>query len=241
MTTTDQTFAMETATVAEIALRFPQSISIFNRYNLDYCCNGKKSFTQMCDKASLDASSIWSEIIAKQEATANDPRLIFENWEPTLLIDYIIHHHHAYVRESIPQLQALLTKIFTKHGEEHPELKEIRDEFNELSEELIHHLPKEENILFPAIKGLVARSGDGPLLQNIQMPVSVMEDEHETAGRLIKSIRSRTNNYTPPENACLSYQLTFKLLQEFESDLMQHIHLENNILFPQALSLSQRS
>jgi regulator of cell morphogenesis and NO signaling len=240
MTTTDQTFAMETASVADIALRFPQSIGIFNRYNLDYCCNGKKSFQQMCTKASLDAASVWSEILAKQEAATHDPRDVFENWELPLLIDHIVSHHHAYVRESIPQLQALLTKICKVHGDEHPELEEIRDEFNELSDELIHHLPKEENVLFPAIKGMIAKSNDRLLLQSIQAPVAVMEDEHETAGRLIKSIRSKTNNFTPPENACLSYQMTFKLLQEFEADLMQHIHLENNIVFPKALSLSQR-
>lgn len=237
MTTIEHTLTMENASVAEIALRYPQSISIFNRYNLDYCCNGKRPFTQLCQKANLDAETVWAEIMAKQENTTNH-QLVFENWEPSLLIDYIVHHHHTYVRDSIPQLQALLNKVCQVHGDEHPELEGIREEFNELADELIHHLPKEENILFPAIKAMVDKSAGRPMLHSVHAPVAVMEDEHETAGRLIKSIRATSNNYTPPANACLSYQLTYKLLQEFESDLMQHIHLENNILFPKALALA---
>jgi len=235
MTATDQIIEMTTASVADIALHFPQSIAIFNRYNVDYCCNGKKSFIQMCAKVNLSPEVLWKEIQERQR-NSGDNHLNFESWEPSLLIDFIVQHHHKYVRESIPQLQALLDKVCSVHGVEQPQLLAIRNDFNALADELLNHLPKEENILFPAIKRM--SNHEGSTFTNLQAPVSVMEHEHETAGKLIKSIRSLSDNYTPPDNACLSFQMTYKLLQEFESDLMQHIHLENNILFHKALELT---
>jgi regulator of cell morphogenesis and NO signaling len=135
-------------------------------------------------------------------------------------------------------LELLINKVCLKHGDDQPQLSAIRKDFYALADELLSHLPKEENILFPAIKRL-SNSNDAEFA-NLQGPVSVMEHEHETAGRFIKSIRSLSDDYTPPADACLSYQMTYKLLQEFESDLMQHIHLENNILFPKAIALASR-
>ena len=237
MTATEQNLEMANASVADIALHFPQSIVIFNQHNIDYCCNGKKPFMQVCEKANLQPQIIWSEIQEKQRDTSGDSLLHFESWSPSLLIDFITEHHHKYVRESIPQLELLLNKVCTKHGLDHPELLAIRKDFYELADELLGHLPKEEGILFPAIKRLANSKGSEGL--NLSSPVSVMEHEHEIAGKLIKSIRSLSGDYTPPADACLSFQMTYKLLQEFESDLMQHIHLENNILFPKALKLAQ--
>jgi regulator of cell morphogenesis and NO signaling len=237
MTATEQTFEMATASVADIALHFPQSIAIFNQYNLDYCCNGKKSFVQVCTRADLSPETVWAEIQERQRNSGGD-LINFESWEPSLLIDFIVQHHHKYVRESIPQLELLINKVCLKHGDDQPQLSAIRKDFYALADELLSHLPKEENILFPAIKRL-SNSNDAEFA-NLQGPVSVMEHEHETAGRFIKSIRSLSDDYTPPADACLSYQMTYKLLQEFESDLMQHIHLENNILFPKAIALASR-
>jgi regulator of cell morphogenesis and NO signaling len=235
MTATDQNIEMTTAFVADIALHFPQSIAIFNRYNIDYCCNGKKSFVQVCEKARLNPETIWNEVQERQRNSGVDNHLNFESWEPSLLIDFIVQHHHQYVRESIPQLEALLNKVCSVHGVDQPQLFAIRNDFSALADELLNHLPKEENVLFPAIKRM-SKNEESDFV-NLQAPVSMMEHEHETAGKLIKSIRSLSDNYTPPANACLSFQMTYKLLQEFENDLMQHIHLENNILFPKALEL----
>ena len=236
MIVTDQNLEMAMASVADIALRFPQSIAIFNRYNLDYCCNGKKLFAQMCIKSDLNPEAIWHEIQERQRNNGSDNLLDFESWDLALLVDYIVLHHHKYVRESIPQLEALLDKVCAVHGVDQPQLLAIRNDFNALADELLNHLPKEENILFPAIKKM--SNQEGADLANLQVPVSVMEHEHETAGQLIKSIRLLSDNFTPPAHACLSFQMTYRLLQEFEVDLMQHIHLENNILFPKALALT---
>lgn len=236
----DERLEMASASVADIALSFPQSIEILNRYNLDYCCNGKKHFVEMCTKVNLNPGIIWSEIMEKKEAPGADQRMKFDTWETSLLVDFIIQHHHRYVRESIPQLQELLNKVCLAHGNDLPELLEIRNDFEALAQELLNHLPKEEDLLFPAIKRIMSKndvpSESSPLFADLRAPLSLMEHEHEIAGDLVKSIRFLTNKYSAPANACPTFQLTYKLLQEFDNDLIQHIHLENNILFPRVKS-----
>lgn len=236
MTPVEEQFDLHTATVADIALTFPNSLEILNRYNLDYCCGGKKFFTKVCERAGLDAESIWQEIQLCVANQGSDSRMRFDTWEAPLLIDFIVQHHHHYVRDSIPQIQALLDKVCHAHGDDSPFLVTVREEFNTLAKELLNHMPKEEEVLFPAIRKLFANSASefeaNMKHSQLKAPIIIMEDEHEIAGRLIKSIRSLTNHYTPPAYACPSFKMTYIMLHQFDNDLMQHIHLENNILFP---------
>jgi regulator of cell morphogenesis and NO signaling len=209
---------------------------------LDYCCNGKLPFTVACQNAQLDPEKVWKEVVQTPVKVSSGNLLNFEKWNSSVLVDFIVQHHHEYVRESIPKIKELLAKIAEVHGDTNPELLIVREEFNELAEELLAHLPKEEQILFPAIKRI-----DGQPIASVEseisptallMPIMVMEEEHDRAGTLIKSIRARTNHYTPPSYACPTYQLTLTMLQEFDNDLIQHIHLENNILFPRFKSVT---
>lgn len=230
---------MADLSVADVVLAFPQALQILNRYNLDYCCGGKKPFIKVCENAGLNAESIWREIQLAVVNHGGDTRLRFNSWDAPLLIDFIVQHHHQYVRDSIPQIQALLDKVCNAHGEDSPFLLSVRDRFNSLAAELQNHLPKEEEVLFPAIRRLLVSrvSGAMPAVGQGQLSVPIlnMEDEHEIAGDLIKSIRSLTNHYTPPVFACPTFRLTYIMLDQFDRDLMQHIHLENNILFPKVL------
>lgn len=240
MVSTEQYEQMKAATVAEIALASPHSIEILNKYQLDYCCQGNSNFASACRKAGLDPELIWDEIHQPAATADSGHQLNFNKWNATMLIDFILQHHHAYVRDSIPQIQELLVKICQVHGETNPELHAVRNEFDELAEDLLNHLPKEEGILFPAIRRMEAT--ENPMTENVmlpgslRMPIRIMEDEHDRAGELIKSIRNRTNNYQAPAYACPTYQLAFVMLKEFDQDLIQHIHLENNILFPRIKS-----
>lgn len=238
MISTEQPQQMSTTLVADIALAFPQAIDILNKYGLDYCCHGDTPFTQACEEANLNPESVWQEIQKLAGTKRGGNQMNFERWTSSMLIDFIVQHHHAYVRESIPQITELLNKICKVHGDTNPELLAVRNDFEDLAEELLNHLPKEEEILFPAIKRLEGHEESEIeniiLPSSLRMPMRIMEDEHEHAGDLIKSIRKRTNQYTVPTYACPTYQLAFVMLQEFDSDLMQHIHLENNILFPRA-------
>jgi regulator of cell morphogenesis and NO signaling len=232
MTTSDNLLDFNRYTVADIALNFPQAIKVLHRYDLDYCCNGKKPFVQACEKAHLDSRQIWDEIV--REVPYDNTRIKFGTWDANLLIDFILQHHHEYVRSAIPEIKELLEKVCKVHGADTPELLDVQLHFNALAEELLNHLPKEEQVLFPAIKKMAsATSAIGiNLLAHVQQPVAVMEHEHDRAGELIKLIRTLTNHYKIPEYACPTFQLTYRMLEEFDADLMQHIHLENNILFP---------
>lgn len=244
MTTIEDQLEMANATVADIALTFPDALEVLNRHNLDYCCGGKKPFVEVCENAGLDAESIWREI--HQSTTSRGPggQMRFETWDPPLLVDFIEQHHHKYVRESIPMIKELLDKICDVHREDSPFLLAVRDRFTRLAEELLDHMPKEEEVLFPAARRLFhasASSGDETEIQySLEAHIHVMEHEHEEAGRLIKGIRALTDNYTPPDFACPSYRITYIMLSQFDKDLMQHIHLENNILFPKIIDAQRR-
>lgn len=217
------------ASVADTAMLFPNAIHLLDQYGLDYCCQGKQSFFEACLNAGLQPETIWSEL---QEANQVPliQRMKFETWDPNLLIDFILQHHHAYVRESIPQLQGLLDKVCDVHGLDSPYLLEVRDTFRALADELLNHLPKEEEIVFPAIRKILVSGDAGTSF--VQTPVQVMEHEHDRAGEWVKKLRKLTQQYTPPASACPTFQMTYKLLREFDQDLIQHIHLENNLLFP---------
>ncbi len=211
-------------TVAEVVLTYPNALTVLTRCNIDYCCGGKRSFKEACERKGLNTEKIWDEIVHGRN-TENSFLLRFSIWDSPLLVDYIVQNHHAYVKESIPQLQELLDKVCSVHGEDHIELVEVRDDFNDLADELLAHMQKEEEVLFPAIKNGYQRA------INMGEPIRMMEEEHEQAGDLMKSIRQLTNHYTVPHDACPTFQLTYKKLEEFEHDLMRHVHLENNVLF----------
>lgn len=218
-------------TVAQLAVSHPGALAVFTRYNIDFCCGGHRSIDDACLRLGLDPEKIKQEIY-QSSGSETSQSLHPENWNSTFLVDFIIQNHHSYVRESIPEIQQFLDKVCDAHGNESLELLNIRERFMDLAEELTAHLEKEELILFPAIKRLDAQSHDDhPLSIAIQPPILSMEQEHVVAGDLLKEIRSLSNNYTPPDFACPTFKITYQKLQQFDNDLMHHIHLENNILF----------
>jgi regulator of cell morphogenesis and NO signaling len=234
MATTD-VLEMRRATVADVAVNFPQALGVLNRYHLDYCCNAGRQFVAACNSLKLDAGSVWQEVLGAAEMPEDNQRMRFNTWETSLLVDYIVQHHHEYVRQSTPHILELLRKVEAAHAEDSPEIVQVRHAFEQLSEELLEHMTKEEVIVFPTVRRVAESKMSSlrdPLSTSIKNPLLVMEHEHEQAGVIIHQIRSLTENYTPPLHACPTFQLTWKLLKEFDEDLMQHIHLENNILFP---------
>lgn len=227
----DHTLEGNSLTVAQLAVSHPAALAVFTRYNIDYCCGGHRSLEEACRRIGLDPEKIRNEIF-QTSGEGMVQSLRPENWSSTFLIDFIVQNHHSFVRKAIPEIQAFLDKVCDAHGKDCPDLLHIRENFLDLSEELIGHLQKEELILFPAIKRLESENNeDHPLVSTIQAPVGAMEHEHVIAGDLIKQIRALSGNYTPPDFACPTFRITYKKLQEFDNDLMKHIHLENNILF----------
>ncbi len=216
---------------------------VFKKYGIDFCCGGKQTLKQACTEKGLDPVLIEKEL---QAAAANpgDNSLRYSEWPIDFLASYIENTHHAYVKKWLPEIRAYALKVANVHGHQHPELNTILSLVEEVNTELLAHMTKEEQVLFPFIKKQVFAQANSTPLQippfgNVQNPVAVMEAEHELVGRNLETIRVLSNNYTLPMDACGSYTLLYKMLAEFEADLHIHVHLENNILFPKSIALQE--
>jgi regulator of cell morphogenesis and NO signaling len=227
--------------VKDIALSNPAAREVLEDAGLDYCCGGGKSLHEACLQADVPAE----EILKRLRENSNDVNPDEVNWTSAPLGDLTRHireRHHRYVREAIARIQPLLDKVGTKHGENHPEIADIQRLFTEVGREMIMHMQKEEQILFPYIDALEkANSTHGsvepPFFQTVRNPIQSMMKEHDAAGELVKQIRKASSDYTVPADACPSYKALYQDLRTFEAELHQHVHLENNILFPRAVEI----
>jgi regulator of cell morphogenesis and NO signaling len=233
--------SLTSLSLAQIVNSNHQAASVFEKYHLDFCCKGKRSLEQACSEQELPVAQVTEEL---ENIFANDNKTVidFDKLNMIQLCEYIIQTHHAYVKNEMPQIYAYLQKVSSKHGERHPELYKIFQIFSAVREEMEGHMKKEELILFPRIKELqkLADNENAQLQLNIgylQSPITVMEQEHDHAGNLLNDIRIFSDNYTPPQDACTTYRLSFAALKAFELDMHQHVHLENNILFPKAIEI----
>lgn len=227
-------------TLGQIAAKDLRKAQIFKKHGLDFCCGGKKTLREACAEKGLDAEEIRQELKQTNNVPAGRP-IPYEDWSLDFLADYIVNTHHSYVKKTLPELTGYAIKVASVHGDGHPELHMIRELVQSINAELSAHLIKEERILFPRIKELVASNGhrSTPYDHAVQTPINLMEMEHELAGRDLEEIRRLSNNFEAPADACGSYKLLYKMLEEFEDDLHIHVHLENNILFPKTLKLEK--
>lgn len=221
-------------TIGEIVAIDYRAAAVFKAAGIDFCCGGKKSIDETCSEKGIDRDEL-VEKLEKLESTPNTTTHNFIEWEPGFLCDYIVNTHHKYVLKSLPELVSYTEKIASVHGDRHPELEEVADLFSQISKELLQHMKKEEEVLFPSIKEAI-NSGSENAKANIISEITRLSGEHEFAGEAMDKINVITSNYQVPADGCNSYHVTFKLLREFEDDLHIHVHLENNILFPKALT-----
>lgn len=230
-------------TLAEIVINDQRTARLFEKHHLDFSCNGNQTLLQACLENEINLDIILNEL--KDYTTTLKAGTNFSTISLTSLIQHITSIHHAYVKNEIPILAAYLEKITTIHKETHPELINISSLFNMFKEEMLMHLQKEELILFPRIKEIekICKGQTGKIKQNLNYllaPVEIMKQEHEHTDKILTKIRNLANNYQPPADACTTYKLTFSAFDSFEKDLHQHVHLENNILFPKAITLFKK-
>ena len=234
-----------TTTVGEIAAEMPSATREFEKLGIDYCCGGGRTLSQACAETNISVD----EALARLERSlASTQPNASKDWQNLLLADLIAHitsTHHVFVREESPRIHALATKVAGVHGKNHPELLQVRDIFAALAEELRVHLMKEEQMLFPYISRmeesvLAGEPAPPAMFGTVANPVRMMMQEHDGAGDALRTLRSITANYALPEEACISYRTLYQSLQDFEADLHQHIHLENNILFPRAVAMEDK-
>jgi len=231
---------MENETIAQIVSRDYRTAAVFKKYGIDFCCGGKVLLAETCEQKGVDKFELLNELEEAQQ-TESDQN-ITETLELDALSDHIVNVHHYYVRKRLPEITPFLDKVVNVHGESHPELLKVQELFNGVKKELTSHMKKEEMVLFPYIKEMVRvqreqKSFTQPPFGTIKNPIRLMEQEHQYAGDGFRIMKSITNNFIPPENACNTYRVTFSMLDEFENDVHKHVHLENNILFPRAISL----
>ncbi|MBK7869880.1 MAG: iron-sulfur cluster repair di-iron protein [Saprospiraceae bacterium] len=233
---------MNHQTIGEIVAQDYRAANVFKRYGIDFCCGGKRSVADACIEKGVDLAVLEQEL-SELNRQPSPLQMSYQNWSADFLADYIINRHHAYVRKATPEITAYAEKVAKVHGKRHPETVEIFYNWKALSSELESHLLKEENILFPYIKKM-AKTEDNqsfrPPFGTVQNPINIMEMEHDEAGELIHAIRKLSNDFTPPEDACTTYRVLFSMLEEFENDLHEHVHIENNILFPKAIGLEEQ-
>lgn len=227
--------------VKEIVVANPGATQILEDAGVDYCCGGNRSLHDACAHAGVPAEEILNRLRESRAQTVPGDA----DWISAPLGELTRHireQHHHYVRKAIPRIENLLKKVKAEHGGKHSEIAEIEGLFLSLGQEMIMHMQKEEQILFPYIDALERSSlGNEPLeppfFQTVRNPIHAMMQEHDSAGEFVKQIRKASSVYSPPADACPSYQALYRDLHDFEADLHQHVHLENNILFPRAVEM----
>jgi regulator of cell morphogenesis and NO signaling len=231
-------------TVGEIAASDERAIPVFEKYGIDFCCGGQKTFGQACAEKGLNTGQVLQELEqAAQPASSSGER--YDQWELDFLADYIVNQYHTYTKSMLLRVRDFAAKVAEVHGDRHPETRLIAQRWRDLSQEMTAHLQKEETLLFPHIKRLVRGEKDSqppaaPMAGSMQQLVLEMEAEHETVGESLAEIETLSHGFTPPQDACNTYRALYGYLAEFNQTTKKHVHLENNILFPKAVRLEKQ-
>jgi len=237
----------DTTTVRDLAAGVPGATRVFENFGIDYCCGGHRTLAEACREASLPVEDLTRSLEDAERASQDTGAE--RDWRQeslTALTEHIIDTHHCGARQELDRLERLFDKVCSRHGEKHPELFEAQKTFYQLKRDLIPHMLKEEQVLFPYITRMEEAAGEGravppPFFGKVRNPVRMMMTEHDTAGDLLRQWRGITNGYMTPPDACISFQTLYQALAAFEADMHQHIHLENNVLFPRAVEMEETS
>ena len=229
---------LENRTVGEVVAEDYARVAAFKRLGIDFCCGGRRTLREACERAEVAYEELASQLRDIDDRRLDAPDT--HDGDLDSLIDHIVAKHHRYVREALPLLRELSTRVAKVHGKSRPELAVVRDLVTELATELESHMQAEEEQVFPDIRRLVSARGDGATeLPEIGDSIGAMEADHEHAGEIMARLRRVSDGFTPPEGACTTYRATYANLAGFEEDLHRHVHLENNVLFPRAAALQK--
>lgn len=233
-----------TKSLAQIVNSNHRAAPVFEKYHLDFCCKGKRTLEQACTERKLKPEEVIADLEQTKQSNSCSIAINYGEMPLGRLADHIVLTHHGYVKKEMPAIQGYLQKVAAKHGNQHPEMIKVLQLFTAVKKEMEEHMQKEEDILFPRIKEIEKQVETGKEISSsssfLLAPINMMEEEHDHAGNALDEIRKLTGDYTPPPDACTTYRLGLAALQAFELDLHQHVHLENNTLFPKALALFEQ-
>jgi regulator of cell morphogenesis and NO signaling len=233
-------------TVREVTAQVPESTRVFEKLNIDYCCGGGRPLIEACDSAGVEVDNVIEMLTDLSQSGASESGVVdFQKLSLTELVTHIVETHHLFTRSEMARIEALSAKVINAHSANHPELLKVENLFRRLCADLKPHMFKEEQVLFPYIVAMEQAEAKGhpfPFAPfgTVRNPVSMMTKEHDSAGEILRELRLVTADYRVPPDGCMSYQTLYRALEGFEKDLHQHIHLENNILFPKAVELENR-
>lgn len=239
MNSTTTTISADTQ-VGRLVAEQPARSRVFENFGIDYCCGGKKALAEACAAKGLDLRTVTLELEALDRVSPA-PEIDWTKSTMTALADHVVRTHHDYLREALPRLSMLTDKVANAHGANDSRLIELRAIFKPFREEMESHMWKEENVLFPLLRKMDSATVMPPShCGSVENPIRVMLAEHDDAGAALAAMRSLTDDYTVPASACGTYRAMLAALAELESDMHQHVHLENNILFPTAVSTESK-
>jgi regulator of cell morphogenesis and NO signaling len=227
--------------VRDVAINSPHATRVLEKLKIDYCCGGDRQLGEACATAGVELKAL-EQMLEETGTLVNDSRPDFHRLSAAELIKYILDTHHVFTKTEMARLEPLTTKVVSAHGENHSELLAVKTLLRQLCDDLTQHMFKEEQVLFPFIvkleqSRLQDRLAPFAPFGTVNNPIRMMMMEHDTAGEILREVRLLTSDFTVPADGCLSYQTLYQALEAFEQDLHQHIHLENNILFPKAIAI----
>jgi regulator of cell morphogenesis and NO signaling len=230
--------------VGDIVRENFNAASVLTRMKIDYCCGGNRTLEAACTESGADLEKVIWRLDRALKIQDHQTGYV-QSMPPDQLCDHIIRQHHGYVRNKIPVLTAGIEKLCNVHGQEHPELFRVKELFWVGTSNLIQHMQKEEMILFPYIKHMIFCGKthsplNPPAFGSIVNPLQMLISEHEGEGERFRTISEITGSYSVPPDGCETFRITYGLMAEFEEDLHKHIHLENNVLFPEALEMEHK-
>jgi regulator of cell morphogenesis and NO signaling len=233
---------ISTQSIREIVTRQPSAAGIFHRFDIDLCLHADLSLEGACRKLRLSVDQVIEQLddakVKESGGVASDPVSLSLG----RLIQHIVRVHHHRVRQELPGLAEMASKVAAKRRDRAPELTKVAELIETLRGEMYAHIQKEEQVLFPFIaqmdqESIVAYPPAHTCFRSVAHPIFMMEQEHESADHIVTELIRLTNHFEPPSWACASHIALFSGLREFESDLRQHVHLENDVLFPRAIQL----
>jgi regulator of cell morphogenesis and NO signaling len=221
--------------VGEFVRAVPARARIFEKYQIDYCCGGKKPLAEACAERKLDPEMLLVLLVAVAEPNEGEDENL-ESLSVAELCDYIVKVHHGYLRIELPRLDFMTHKVAARHGDTEPRLAQIREIFQKLSEDIVHHVREEEQVVFPRLRALAESGGAGVTADELQGMLAQLEGDHAEVGDALAALRVLSDGFTPPEWACNTFRAMYDGLADLERDMHQHVHQENNVLFPRALA-----
>ncbi len=235
----------ENSCAADIVKKYYKTAAVFKQNGIEYCCGGKWPLKMICETKGLDIGDLLQQLQNVSRTISVAGSLPFDNWKIDFLTDYIVNIHHQYLRQSLPVIGEQLKRFVEEHSKKFPQLTEVESYFHELHNTMLPHLLQEEEVIFPYIRQIAhayesRESYASLLVRTLRKPVEdIMHHEHKLLEKVLYQFRILTNGYTPPEASCTSHRLSFSLLRELDEDLVQHIYLENEILFPKAILMEK--